>query len=416
MTPGRIGGVLTAVACIVLGLPATAAASTAGFAATGAFSFTAAAGERNDVTVESGVAGFRIRDAGNVVTPGPGCVPVGLDAVECMLPPTAFANCGLGDCDATVDLGDGDDTALVPFRLASSTTVLGGPGDDRLEGGTDTLNLVGGDGADALIGSAESDALSGGAGKDLLDGRGGVDVASYAERTAPVDVSLDGRGNDGAAGEFDDVRTEVVVGGGGDDALTGGTGDDLLYGGGGTDLLVGGAGNDLLDGGDVDPSVADPGDTLRCGDGDDVAPLRPADSATLDCEVAGRGPLLSRLVQIEARTVRATRSGAVRLALRRVPPSPAAGYADPPTTLTGTLLLRDGRGRALGRPVRFSLAPDARGSVVVKLPPAERRRLARARRLEVHGVRDIALKLSDTVTSTTRIAGRVTLLAPKRRR
>lgn len=411
MRKGAPAGVVAAMMLVGTGV---AQASTAEYSANGMFSFTGAPGERNDVTFSGGAAGFRVRDAGNVVTPGLGCVPVGLDTVECTLPPTGYQQCFLGDCFATVDLGDGDDRAVVPFRLASSTTVKGGPGDDRLEGGEGTLNLDGGDGDDTLLGSAEGDSLIGGLGADLIDGRGGRDSAGYGDRNVPVRISLDERANDGEPGERDDVRAELVSGGGDADTIVGGPGDEQLYGGGGADTIDGGPGQDELFGGGFDGP--DPGDTLRCGDGDDVAALDDADVAALDCEVAGAG-LFHRTVVIDARTVRASRKGVVRLTVRRIKVPPTVNEFEQP--ITGTLRLTDAAGRAVGTAAPFSLKLDEAASVTVKLSAATRRRLVRAPggRLALFGVRDVSQAVPTTPPSVAkgRFAGAVTLLAPRRR-
>ena len=77
---------------------------------------------------------------------------------------------------------------------------------------------------------------------------------SYATRifsgpgTAGVTANLDGTANDGAAGEGDQIDTDVesLVGTMRDDKLTGSSGQNLLQGGLGSDTLSGGAGGDTL--------------------------------------------------------------------------------------------------------------------------------------------------------------------------
>jgi len=82
-------------------------------------------------------------------------------------------------------------------------------------------------------------------------------VADYADRTAAVEVSLDGIADDGAGDENDRIDDDVegVLGGRGDDVivgsaftnmLQGGAGDDTIRGAGGEDVLVGGPGVDSL--------------------------------------------------------------------------------------------------------------------------------------------------------------------------
>ncbi len=96
-------------------------------------------------------------------------------------------------------------------------TLIGGGGDDLLQGGSRSDSLDGGDGSDTLLGNDGHDSLSGGLGNDLL---------------------LGGTGNDRLTGDA------------GQDTLNGGNGKDQLFGGADADTLIGGLGNDTLDGGD----------------------------------------------------------------------------------------------------------------------------------------------------------------------
>jgi Ca2+-binding RTX toxin-like protein len=190
--------------------------------------FRAAPGEANDVTFEAGPAGLFVRDAGAPIAAGSGCqlVPGG---AQCSPP------IGSGVAGAAVDLGDGAD------RIATTllgVDVLGGPGDDRIEVGSGTLD--GGPGADVMrVGSPQS-----------------ASAVSYATRTAGVVVKEDGVANDGEPGEGDDVGPGIG-------AVTGGSGDDVLVAGAEPHALDGRAGNDHLVGGPRD-------DDLTGGPGDDV--------------------------------------------------------------------------------------------------------------------------------------------------
>ncbi|MEO1686283.1 MAG: hypothetical protein AAFU61_00075 [Pseudomonadota bacterium] len=91
---------------------------------------------------------------------------------------------------------------------ALGNTLVGGDGNDRVEGegGDDTLD--GGDGDDSLEGGAGADTLIGGQGDDLIDGGTGEDVALFAGALADHAVFTDG----------DDV---IVEGAEGRDRLTG---------------------------------------------------------------------------------------------------------------------------------------------------------------------------------------------------
>lgn len=305
-------------------------------------SFTAAAGETNDLRVttqrvavplfqcgptdctDGTTVGYRydITDAGAQLLPGPGCLPAGQGAAVCMLTGQAVR--------VRADLGDGDDSAVV---LAYHGSLLGGTGHDRL-----------------TTASSSGDAVSGGPGDDVLtDLGGGFDGVYYTERTAGVSVDLEA-GTGGEAGEhdsltgFEDVYGgegpdvlrgapyenpgagraghNVLVGNGGDDvlrangsrdtlrggagddrldgdrwqsSLDGGTGDDVIVGGALEDVLIGRDGNDQLFGADGDDSLdggagndaldGGPGrDSIRCGTGLDTNVPDPLDVLVDGCE------------------------------------------------------------------------------------------------------------------------------------
>jgi Ca2+-binding RTX toxin-like protein len=127
-------------------------------------------------------------------------------------------------------------------RISGFEDVLGSKRDDRLTGDAGPNRLAGGGGNDLLDGGGDPDVLIGGS---------GFDTATYAGRSAPVIVSLDGRANDGAAGEGDNVTPSVegAIGGRGADRLTGNSRSNRLRGGAGNDTLRGGRGRDMLEGG-----------------------------------------------------------------------------------------------------------------------------------------------------------------------
>lgn len=159
--------------------------------------------------------------------------------------------------------------------------IRGSGGNDTLTGTSNGSNranqLIGGGGNDVLNGNDGNDALGGGTGADVINGGTGSDTADYADRAVAVRVSLDGAAGDGEAGEFDNVNSDVehVNSGFGDDVLTGpgvsvvdntlrgGVGDDFIQGGPGSDTLDGGFGEDGLDGGSGN-------DTLDGEQGDDT--------------------------------------------------------------------------------------------------------------------------------------------------
>lgn len=243
--------------------------------ATDTLIYRAAPGEANVVNMHEDHGRVVVSDS-VAITPGAGCV-AGAQPTVVVCQPTVL----LG---VDVSLGDGND------RLESvppvSVRADGGTGDDLLDASNATsATLLGGPGADELRAANGPTTMDGGPGPDrMLAGTNTGVLVSYAERTRPVHVTLDGLANDGEPGEGDyvDPRTyavqggsgndvitanaspqanavgHVLIGGAGDDVLIGGAGNDQLYGGPGADHLEGGPGNDILQGAQND--FAAPGD------------------------------------------------------------------------------------------------------------------------------------------------------------
>jgi Ca2+-binding RTX toxin-like protein len=247
-----------------------------------------------------------------------------------------------GEGDDSVSGGDGNDALNggdardLAFGGDGDDTVLGGPGDDvGVRGGAGDDTVDGGEGNDAVMGNEGRDTVLGGAGDDSLDltsaaepdatggadtlqggpgddefyggpagsgnvpddisGEEGGDTVDFSDRTAPLTIDLDGRPNDGEAGEGDNVHGDVenVIGGSDDDKLTGSgaannldgrDGEDILDGQGGDDILDGRDGEDTLDGQGGDDmlvgGVGDvAGDTLRGGEGRDTLTAGPGEDS-----------------------------------------------------------------------------------------------------------------------------------------
>ena len=119
-------------------------------------------------------------------------------------------------------------------------TVIGGNGDDMLDGGDDPHTLIGGPGDDVLVGGNTDDTLSGGAGNDRLAGGGGNDTLQGGAGNDQLDG---GEGNDTLNGDAGD---DTLDGGQGNDTLDGGPGDDTLRGGPDNDVMTGGPGHDVF--------------------------------------------------------------------------------------------------------------------------------------------------------------------------
>ena len=135
--------------------------------------------------------------------------------------------------------------------------IVGGSGNDHIEGFAGADTLVGGPGRDVLYGLKGADTFVGGAGNDEMydiSFNGRFDYAG----DGVADAFDGGEGDDyayGAGGKdtFDmGAGADYVYAGVGDDTIKGGDGDDQLHGGGGNDTILGEAGDDNIWGDDGD--------------------------------------------------------------------------------------------------------------------------------------------------------------------
>ena len=137
------------------------------------------------------------------------------------------------------DMGGGDDRVFVgsradtprPFRnrLFVRATLVGGDGNDTLQGGPQNDLIIGGAGDDILLGDRRNDVVFGGSGNDQIFGEGGRDN---------------------------------LFGQDGDDFIDGGGNEDHLYGLAGADNLIGGQDDDFLNAapgpGDIQDRIGKP--------------------------------------------------------------------------------------------------------------------------------------------------------------
>lgn len=377
----------TVSALATLAIGATADAARAGTASGRPAQFTAAAGERNDLTVAAGSSGSaQFSDRGAPIEALlPWCVPIPLGEARCDPDgdPRDTDGGGVG-----VDLGDMDDRAMIRGIPGTGVhpgvvRVAGGSGSDRIESTAfGAILLDGGPGDDALVtGPTATATLVGGEGADLMQSAPGCcAVASYGDHgAAGVRVTLDRTANDGLAGERDDVRTSGVVGSPGADVIVGDGGANVLTGGAGADVLDGAGGDDTIDAtlSPVGPSDGPDGrDAVACGAGSDSVSADADDAIAVDCErvrvgSAVAGPQLS----LATRTARADRRGALRLTYRA--PQPAVLSF---VTSRSTVRIVDRSGRTVSSAARFEVGGSrtvARARVT--LSRAARRRLARSR-------------------------------------
>jgi Ca2+-binding RTX toxin-like protein len=150
----------------------------------------------------------------------------------------------------TLDYGNSTYAVQVDLTAGTSVSVVG---NDTISGFESVLGSVGND---DMFGDGLSNVLIGGLGNDLLDGRGGVDSTDYTDSASGVNVNLLTGVATGGAGTDTLVSIENVTGSSHRDTLTGDAADNVLMGGADIDTLAGGLGNDTLDGGDGDDLVS----------------------------------------------------------------------------------------------------------------------------------------------------------------
>jgi hypothetical protein len=358
----------------------------------------AGAGEGNQVTIsqELGSGGFlRVREAGAGVAlaAGSGCQIVAPGEARCSLPDYLV-----------VYTADGDDSVASNARIGSY--LAGGTGNDTLQGGFGEDTVDGMDGSDTLAGSSGDDELKGGA---------GTDTATYASYPIAVDVDIDGRADDGASGEDDNVQSDVenLAGGVGDDRLTGSSGPNSLHGGPGRDTVRGEGGNDTLDVRDGEQ------DDASCGSGQDFAFADLGDGVAGDCETVTLASALAPPPPRAAAPLRLTRKpvpvsprGLVRMRIRCT----RAARAGCSGRVTLGLPGRRTRASSNGRPggvlgsARFSARRGRLATVKVRLSRNGRRRMLRKRRIRCRA--SATLRHDGAVTT---VRGTVTLAAPEGR-
>ncbi|MEV7004499.1 calcium-binding protein [Streptomyces sp. NPDC093982] len=213
-------------------------------------------GETLIVTADEGVANdITIRRRGDVVVVTDAADRIAAVA-PCRLTSTQTAECPLPITAIRVDAKDADDDVTISPNLEATGMVVGGAGDDRLNGGPRADRLIGDDPASAGLRAATpgNDTINGGPGNDTISGLAGNDTLNGSA------------GNDTLNG---DDGNDTLNGDQGNDTLTGGQGNDTHNGGEGNDTLNAVdsvIANDHLDGGlGFDTCNRDTGDTnLNC--------------------------------------------------------------------------------------------------------------------------------------------------------
>jgi Ca2+-binding RTX toxin-like protein len=191
---------------------------------------------------------------------------------------------GLGD-----DVLNGSGASETLRGDEGDDVIRAGAGRDQLEGGLGKDTLIAGPGNDNLRPGAGDDTGDGGAGDDsfdaLFDGDGadsftggsGTDFIDYGDADGPISLTQNGAPDDGSAGEGDNVAADIegLQLTGDADTVVAGPANNFVYGNGGEDNIAGGAGNDTLrvccaTSDSVVFSGGDGNDLLQGGDGDDA--------------------------------------------------------------------------------------------------------------------------------------------------
>ena len=264
-------------------------------------------------------AGIQVSTVGEVLKPATGYILERFNTKDGSIDLTQFANTidgevMLGITNAFGEIASSqkgnltsDKNDLLVAQESTSSTLVGGYGDDILIGSDKSDTLEGGDDNDILIGNEGVDTLKGGKGEDFLNGGtgndtmiGGDDNDTYyvdslqdvvTEKAgegdkdtliSSIDFTVTGQHNNIEIFELDDrVGTTAIslTGNELDNTLKGNHLGNTLKGGNGADTLYGGKGNDRLEAGDEDIYGEgklntlygeDDNDTLVGGDGIDT--------------------------------------------------------------------------------------------------------------------------------------------------
>lgn len=197
-----------------------------------------------------------------------------------------------GDGDDQINGGWGDDELRGGW---GSDTLRGGLGNDTVRGAGGNDWVYGGEGNDLVVGGADDDWLDGKEGADTIQGGTGIDTVDYSARTVNLVIRLDNLPNDGAAGENDNVLTDVenIVSGSGNDLLVGSDAPNTFWAGPGNDTMDGGWGNDTLWGGDGfdtgDYSSRTMLQQLRINEGTGVPGEQDIPHDDIECLIGGAG-------------------------------------------------------------------------------------------------------------------------------
>ena len=149
--------------------------------------------------------------------------------------------------------------------------VIGGSGNDTLNGSSSNDVLHGLGGTDTLNGNNGNDTLRGGAGNDTIDGGAGIDLLDFSDATGAIGTLVSpfalSQGTNGGGnwstgsllglGTDSYKNIEGVIGSSFNDFLAGSSSGDVIVGGAGADRLTGNGGSDRFTYRNGDASAVD---------------------------------------------------------------------------------------------------------------------------------------------------------------
>ncbi len=156
----------------------------------------------------------------------------------------------------------------------SIENLVGSDYNDDLRATNEANSILGGKGNDIIDGRSGNDFIDGGAGNDILRGGAGTDTLVYAPAAAGIviNLSLTTAQNTGGSGIDTISSFENIIGSAFADTLSGNAGVNIINAGAGNDLIYGYDGNDTLLGGDGSDQIWGwtGNDRIEGGNGDDV--------------------------------------------------------------------------------------------------------------------------------------------------
>jgi len=222
----------------------------------GVLSYTAAAGEFNNLTVSRTGSTVTFNDTGAILTAfGSGFTTVNSRTVTVSEGLFNSMTLNLGDMNDTMTLQSSNRACVVNAGTGNDTINIGAGDLDTVhgavtvngQGGTDTINLM-----DQIAPWDDTYYITASVVTRRFSSSGELTWfgnLTFSNTTENLALNAETGGNVITIADTNGVTRVTVDAGGGDDTVNGGPGDDRILGGNGNDSLYGGAGNDYLNGG-----------------------------------------------------------------------------------------------------------------------------------------------------------------------